>query len=68
MDINYLEYFVIVAECGSINKAAKKLFMSQPHLSNIIKDLEFSIGTELFERTNRGVTITASGEIGRAHV
>ena len=62
MDINYLEYFVIVAECGSINKAAKKLFMSQPHLSNIIKDLEFSIGTELFERTNRGVTITASGE------
>ena len=39
MNINSLEYFVTVAECGSINKAAKKLFMSQPHLSNIIKDL-----------------------------
>ena len=62
MNINSLEYFVTVAECGSINKAAKKLFMSQPHLSNIIKDLEFSAGTDLFERTNKGVTLTEAGE------
>ncbi len=62
MDINHLENFVTVAECGSINKAAKKLFISQPHLSNIVRDLEIDIGFELFDRTSRGVILTAAGE------
>lgn len=62
MDINHLENFVTVAECGSINKAAKILYISQPHLSNIIRDLEIDIGFELFDRTNRGVALTAAGK------
>jgi len=62
LDINHLKDFVTVAECGSINKAATKLYISQPHLSNIIKDLENSIGFELFNRTNRGVTLTSAGK------
>ncbi|WFA08735.1 LysR family transcriptional regulator [Tissierella sp. Yu-01] len=67
MDINHLEEFVAVAECGSINKAANKLYISQPHLSNIIKDLEKSIGFELFKRTNRGVKLTPAGEYFLKH-
>lgn len=67
LDINHLEEFVTVAECGSINKAAQKLFISQPHLSNIIKDLEKSIGFDLFKRTNRGVKLTPTGEYFLKH-
>lgn len=67
MNINQLQDFVTVAECGSINKAAQKLYISQPHLSNIIKDLEKSIGFELFNRTSRGVTLTPAGEYFLKH-
>lgn len=67
MDVNQLESFVTVAECGSINKAAKKLYISQPHLSNIIRDLEKAIGFELFNRTNRGVSLNSAGEYFLKH-
>jgi DNA-binding transcriptional LysR family regulator len=67
LDINHLEEFVTVAECGSINKAANKLYISQPHLSNIIRDLENSIGFKLFKRTNRGVRLTPAGEYFLKH-
>ena len=67
MNINQLKYFVIVAECGSINKAAQKLFISQPHLSNIIKKLEKTNGFELFIRTYRGVSLTPNGEYFLIH-
>lgn len=62
LNINQLKDFVTVAECGSINKAARELYISQPHLSNIIKDLEKSVGFELFNRTSKGVTLTEAGE------
>ncbi|WP_315119355.1 LysR family transcriptional regulator [uncultured Clostridium sp.] len=67
MNVNQLESFVTVAECGSINKAAQKLYISQPHLSNIIKDLEKAIGFELFNRTNRGVNLNSAGEYFLKH-
>lgn len=67
MNINQLKDFVTVAECGSINKAAQKLYISQPHLSNIIRDLEKSVGFELFNRTNRGVSLTSGGEYFLKH-
>lgn len=61
VNIEYLKYFSAVAKLGSINKAAHELFISQPHLGNIIRDLEAELGTTLFQRTSQGVTLTADG-------
>lgn len=64
MDINlkHLEYFITVARLGSINKAAQSLFISQPYLGKIIKELENTVGTVLFQRTRGGVSLTPDGE------
>jgi len=56
-----LEYFNMVAQLGSINRAAQALFISQPHLGKIIRDLERDAGTPLFTRSNHGVTLTPEG-------
>ncbi|WMJ83635.1 LysR family transcriptional regulator [Oscillospiraceae bacterium LTW-04] len=61
MNLKHLEYFVAVAKYGSINKAAQALYISQPHLSHIIKDIEDDVGFELFLRTKQGVVLTTSG-------
>ena len=61
MNLKHLEYFVTVAKYGSINKAAQALYISQPHLSHIIKDIEDDVGFELFLRTKQGVVLTTSG-------
>ena len=62
MDLQQLRNVVEVAACGSISKAAKKLYMGQPNLSKSIKELENEIGKPLFARTAQGVAPTASGE------
>lgn len=62
MDLKYLKYFVAVAESGSINKAANAMYISQPHLSFIIREIEEEAGTELMIRTSRGVRLTPAGE------
>lgn len=62
MDIKYLKYFTAVAECGSINKAASTMYISQPHLSYIIREIEDEAGVRLFDRTNRGIQLTPAGE------
>jgi DNA-binding transcriptional LysR family regulator len=54
---------VTVAEESSFNRAAQKLHMAQPPLSNQIKQLEKELGVLLFERTNRGVRTTEAGEL-----
>ena len=51
-----------MAKDGSINEAAKNLFISQPSLSNSIKDIEAELQISLFHRTNKGITITNEGE------
>lgn len=61
MTLQQLKYFLTVAEKGSINEAAKSLFISQPSLSNAIKDLENEIKRTLFVRTNRGIVLTNDG-------
>ena len=61
MDLQQLRYAVTVAECGSINKAAKKLYMGQPNLSKSIQELESEIGRPLFRRTAKGVEPTSGG-------
>lgn len=62
MTLQQLKYAVCTAECKSMNKAASKLFISQPSLSGTIRDLEEEIGMKIFSRSNRGITITPEGE------
>lgn len=62
MNLLYLKYAAEVAACGSINKAAERLYIDQPNLSRSIKDLEASLGVVLFERSARGMKLTPDGE------
>ena len=62
MNIKHLEFFVAVAQYGSINKAAQSLYISQPHLSHIIKEIEADVGFELLSRTKQGVVLTPEGQ------
>lgn len=70
MTLQQLRYAIAIADCKSMNKAAAELFITQPSLSNTIKDLENEIHIEIFVRTNRGITITPEGEefLGYARV
>lgn len=61
MTLQQLKYVIEVANKASINEAAKSLFISQPSLSNAIKELEAEIKITLFVRTNRGVVISTEG-------
>lgn len=61
MTLQQLKYAIEVARWGSINIAAKKLFITQPSLSAAIKELEAEINQIIFERTNRGVSVTTAG-------
>ena len=65
MDINFELYkiFYITAKLGSISKAAKELFTSQPAVSQSIKLLEGKLGGQLFYRTPKGVCLTVEGEV-----
>ena len=62
MDAADLRVFQCVASCGSMNKAALELNTVQSNVTARIKALEDELGFELFERTNRGVTLTAAGK------
>lgn len=62
MTLQQMKYAVTIADKGSMNEAAKVLFISQPSLSGSIKDLENEIGVILFNRTNRGITTTTEGK------
>ena len=58
MQLSQLMYFVTVAEQGSINRAAEKLFVTQPNLSKAIGNLESELKVRIFDRTNKGVILT----------
>ncbi|WP_069999796.1 LysR family transcriptional regulator [Cellulosilyticum sp. I15G10I2] len=62
MEIKQLEYFITTAELGSINKAAKELYTSQPNISKVITAFEKELGAEVFYRTSKGVSLTPEGE------
>lgn len=62
MNILHMKYAVEVAKCGSINKAAERLMIGQPNLSRAIKELENSLGIAVFDRSAKGMTLTAEGE------
>lgn len=61
MTLQQLKYVIEVANRGSINEAAKRLFISQPSLSNAIKDLEEEIQLAIFERSNKGISLSKEG-------
>lgn len=63
MNVNLLKTFVIVTECGTLSKAAEKLFVTQPALSQQIKQLENYFSVQLIERTNKGINLTEAGKI-----
>lgn len=62
MTLTQLKYAIAVSDTGSMNEAAKSLFISQPSLSAAVRELEAEIGVELFKRTSRGITVTPDGE------
>lgn len=62
MNLIQLNFFITVAEAGSFRKAADILYNSQPNITRAIHKLEEELGVTLFERTPRGVTLTADGQ------
>ena len=59
--LRQLQYFVAVAEKGSVSGAAQSLSISQSSVTEAIKELEADLGAQLFERHSRGLTITYKG-------
>lgn len=62
MELKQLKYFVTVAETGSLNKAAKLLYTTQPNVTKVIKKLESTLEVSLFERTSKGTNMTPAGQ------
>lgn len=61
MTLQQLKYAITVADNQSMNEAAKELFISQPSLSNAIRELEKEMGICIFIRSNKGITISSEG-------
>jgi DNA-binding transcriptional LysR family regulator len=66
MEFRHLEYFLIICETGSLNAAAKKLFISQQALSKNLDSIEQEIGQPLFIRSPRGLRLTDAGTVLRS--
>lgn len=61
MRLRQIEYFIAVAEAGSLTKASRAIFIAQPSLSQQITNLEEELGAQLFERLPRGLQLTSEG-------
>ncbi|QRG68693.1 cidABC operon transcriptional activator CidR [Brevibacillus choshinensis] len=61
MDIRHLQYFLEVARHNSFTKAAQSLYITQPTISKMVRNLEEEIGVELFERVGKRVSLTDAG-------
>jgi DNA-binding transcriptional LysR family regulator len=61
LTLQQLKYVIEIANRGSINEAAKRLFISQPSLSNAIKDLEEELQLAIFDRSNKGISLSKEG-------
>lgn len=62
MTLQQLKYVTTIANIGSISEAAKRLFVSQPSLTKAIKELEKEMSITIFDRTNKGITVSKEGE------
>ncbi|MBP1154231.1 MULTISPECIES: LysR family transcriptional regulator [unclassified Paenibacillus] len=63
MNIIHLQTFLTVCECKNFSEAAKQLFVPQPTISNRMRQIETTLGRELFIRGKRGVELTESGKM-----
>ena len=68
MDITQLQYFKVIAETGSLTKAAKTLHVSQPAMSAMLKKFEEEMNVELFDRSPNRIYLNQTGEIALIHV
>lgn len=62
MTLQQLKYVITVAEAGTITEAADRLFISQPSLTNAIHELEKEMSLQIFNRTNKGISLSKEGE------
>src|SRR5699024_1722922 len=61
MNLNHFKYIIEIAKLGSISKAADSLYLSQPYLSRIIKDMEKEMNIQIFIRSVEGMELTMEG-------
>ena len=61
VDLDLYRVFYTVAKCGSLTKAAEELYISQPAVSQAVKQLEAQLGGKLFNRVSRGMELTETG-------
>jgi len=62
MTLQQLRYVIAIEKHGSFSKAAKSLFVSQPSVSALVKDLEEELDINIFNRDNKGITLSAEGK------
>ena len=67
MNIDQLRYFADLAKTGSMNTTAKRMFISQPALSESVKRLEEELGCPLLLRSKTGITFTEDGKMVLEH-
>ena len=61
MNIKHLQYMSEIERVGSISQAAKNLYVGQPNLSRILREVEESVGFTIFDRTHQGIRPTERG-------
>ena len=61
MTLQQIHYAITISEQGSFNKASEILYISQPSLTESVRELEKELGISVFHRSGRGVTLTSDG-------
>ncbi len=61
MTLQQLKYVIEIANCGSITEASKRLYVSQPSISNAVKELEAEFKIEIFNRSSKGISLSTDG-------
>ncbi len=68
MELRQLEYFLMVSKVNSFTRAAERLYVSQPAVTNAIRSLEEELGIQLFDRSQKQALLTTEGQVFYNHV
>lgn len=68
MELRQLEYFLTVSDLASFTRAAERLYVSQPAVTNAVRSLEDELGVQLLDRSQRTITLTEEGKIFYRHI